>query len=194
MLKYNSMIDNILNYSQLNNFLDNNNLLIDSGFWTNNKSFIISLNLDIRRVSFIKENFDDFVKILENILFIFNQNHDIKFKNISFTNIKIWWEVINNCIFLYDSEKETNGYIKIKTMVEFEDNINNKNKTMKNKILDLALNNSLSVRNLIKLWLNQTRARNLYSYFKEEWVIQISEYNNMNKKIDIEKLKNLLKI
>ncbi len=63
---------------------------------------------------------------------------------------------------------------------------------MKEEIFNLAKNDNLSVRNLIKLWLKQTRARNIYNFFKDEWVIEISEYNNMSKKIDIEKLKIIL--
>jgi hypothetical protein len=69
----------------------------------NEKYVVIQLNLKIKEISYVKENFEDFIKILEKIIFTFNQTSNKKFKNITFNNIKDKLEIYNNCIFLYNS-------------------------------------------------------------------------------------------
>lgn len=182
----------VIYYSGLNKFLYTNDNLIS---WYEDKwnSFIIALNLTIKEISYVKENYEKFIKILEKILYTFNQSSNKQFKNITFNNVKIWDEIINNCIFLYNSNKDVSWFIEIKKYIEFTANKKAEWKDLYEKIIDLATKNELSVRNLIKLWIKQNRARKFYDILKEKEIIVISEYNNNSKKYDIEKLKILLK-
>ena len=66
-------------------------------------------------------------------------------------------------------------------------------KDITQKIFDLIQNKNLSVRNLIKLWIIQIKARELYNFFKQKEIFVINE-NNKNEKIyNFEKLKNISK-
>jgi len=183
----------IVYYSWLNKFLYTTDNII---LWHEYKwnSFIIALNLTIKEISFIKENFDKFKWILENILYTFNQSSDKYFKNITFNKVKIWNEMYNNCIFLYNSEQNLSWFIQAKDVIEFPARKEAVWIDIYDKIYNLAENNNLSVRNLIKLWIKQIKARKFYEFLKEKEIIVISKYNNNNKKYDLEKLLKILEI
>lgn len=183
----------IIFHSWLNKFFYTNNELVFS--LLEKKSYtVIQLNLTIKQISYIKDNFDNFIKILENILFTYNKSWNRYFKNITFNTIKRWNEVFNNCIFLYNSKnneiwfQDTKNFIKIwnqKKEVVW--------KTIYDKIIDLIYQKDLSVRNLIKLWIIQIRAREIYNFLKEKEIFVISEYNNNHKLYNYDKLKNISK-
>lgn len=183
----------IVYYSWLNKFLYTTDNII---LWHEDKwnSFIIALNLTIKEISFIKENFDKFKWILENILYTFNQSSDKYFKNITFNKVKIWDEMYNNCIFLYNSEQNLSWFIQAKDVIEFPTRKEALWIDIYDKIYNLAENNNLSVRNLIKLWIKQIKARKFYEFLKEKEIIVISKYNNNNKKYNLEKLLKILEI
>ena len=108
----------VIYYSWLNKFLYTNNRLVQS-ILEMDKYTVIQLNLTIKEVSYIKNSFEDYILILENILFTYNQSWNKYFKNITFNTIKRWDEIFNNCIFLYDSKnnviwfQKTSSFIKI---------------------------------------------------------------------------------
>lgn len=183
----------VIYYSWLNKFLYTNNDLVQSVLEMD-KYTVIQLNLTIKEVSCIKNNFEGFILILENILFTYNQSWNKYFKNITFNNIKRWDEIFNNCIFLYDSKnseiwfQKTSSFITIWTqkreMVW---------KTIFDKIIDLIYRKELSVRNLIKLWIIQIRAREIYNFLKEKEIFVISEYNKNHKIYNHDNIKNISK-
>ena len=183
----------VIYYSWLNKFLYTNNELVQSVLEMD-KYTVIQLNLTIKEVSCIKNNFEDYILILENILFTYNQSWNKYFKNITFNTIKRWDDVFNNCIFLYDSKnneiwfQKTSSFIKIwsqKKEIIW--------KTISDKIIDLIYQKDLSVRNLIKLWIIQIRAREVYDFLKEKEIFVISEHNKNHKIYNHDKLKNISK-
>lgn len=104
----------------------------------------------------------------------------------------IWEEIFKNCIFLYNSKKyewfiKTGEIIKIKWETKTNEN------TLLNKIISLIYKKDISVRNLIKLWMSQIRARELFNFLKEKEVFKIQEDNKNIKTYDFEKLKNISK-
>lgn len=183
----------IIYHSWLNKFLYTNDNIV---LWYEDRknSYIIALNLTIKELSYIKEKFDNYKTILENILYTFNQSSNKYFKNITFNKVKIWEEIYNNCIFLYNSEQNLTWYIQVKWVIEFPARKETIWKDIYDKIYKLAENDNLSVRNLIKLWIKQIKARKFYHFLKEKEVIIISKYNNNNKKYDLDKLSQILKI
>lgn len=173
---------NILYYSGLNKFLYTNDNIIyihKNMKW----SYLIALNLNIREINYIKDNFDEFIKILEKILYSFNQSTPYNFKNIAFNNVKIWYLTINNCIFLYNSQKNKLWYINTTTCIEYT--------TLYKRIWDLIETKKMSVRNLMKLWITQKISRELYKFLKEKSVIIIAECNNQDKTYSIEKYRKI---
>lgn len=183
----------IVYYSGLNKFLYTKDELVKSLLETN-KYCVIQLDLTIKEVSYIKNNFETYISILENILFTYNQNWKTYFSNITFNGVKRWNEVFNNCIFLYSSKngeewfRKTNNYIEIwsqKEKIVW--------KTIYDKIINLIFKKELSVRNLINLWIIQIRAREIYNYLKEKEVFFISENNHNHKVYNLENIKNISK-
>lgn len=185
----NDLLD-ILYYSGLNKFLYTNDNIINihkDMKW----SYLIALNLNIREINYIKDNFDEFIKILEKILYSFDQTTNYNFKNIAFNNVKIWDVMINNCVFLYNSQKDKVWYIKTNTCIEFPRYNVTRWITLYEKIWDLIEKKKMSVRNLIKLWISQSRARELYKFLKEKLVIIISENNHQHKTYFIEEYRKI---
>ena len=183
----------VIYYSWLNKFLYTNNELVQSVLEMN-KYTVIQLNLTIKEVSYIKNSFEDYILILENILFTYNQSWNKYFKNITFNTIKRWDEIFNNCIFLYDSKNNVIWFQKTSSFIKIW---NQKKeivwKTISDKIIDLIYQKNLSVRNLIKLWIIQIRAREIFSFLKEKEVFVISEHNKNHKIYNYDKLKNISK-
>ena len=183
----------IVYYSGLNKFFYTSDELVKS-ILEMDEYCVIQLNLTIKEVSYIKNNYELYISILENILFTYNQSWNKYFKNITFNKVKRWNEIFNNCIFLYSSEKKwdwfkkTNGNIVL-SYKEPEVIW----KTIYDKIFDLIYKKDLSVRNLIKLWIIQIRAREIYKFLKEKEVFIISENNHNYKTYDIEKYKKIWK-
>jgi len=183
----------VIYYSWLNKFLYTNNELVQSVLEMD-KYTVIQLNLTIKEVSCIKNSFEDYILILENILFTYNQSWNKYFKNITFNTIKRWDDTFNNCIFLYDSKnneiwfQQTSSFITIWTQKK-----EIVWKTISDKIIDLIYQKDLSVRNLIKLWIIQIRAREIFSFLKEKEVFSISEKNHNHKLYNYDKLKNISK-
>jgi len=183
----------IVYYSGLNKFFYTSDELVLSVL-EKDKYTIIQLNLNIKEVSYIKNNFENFILILENILFTYNQSWNKYFKNIAFNTIQRWNDFFNNCVFLYNSKsnegwfQETNNFIKIWT--EKKEIVW---KTISDKIIDLIYQKDLSVRNLMKLWIIQIRAREIYNFLKEKNVFYISENNHNHKLYNYDNLKNISK-
>ena len=183
----------VIYYSWLNKFLYTNNRLVQS-ILEMDKYTVIQLNLTIKEVSYIKNSFEDYILILENILFTYNQSWNKYFKNITFNTIKRWDEVFNNCIFLYDSKNNKIWFQKTSSFITIW---NQKKeiiwKTISDKIIDLIYQKDLSVRNLIKLWIIQIRAREVYDFLKEKEIFVISEYNKNQKTYNNDNIKNISK-
>lgn len=190
------MIINILKIVKIagiNIFFNTTDELVKSYEYKGN-SFIITLNLFDSETWKVNDNFEDFKKVLEKLLFIFNNNTELYYKNISFNKIKIWDETYNNSIFLYNSEQNISWYFQIKWVIKFPARKEPVWKDIYDKIYDLAKNDNLSIRNLMKLWIKQTKARNIYTFLKENKIIVISKNNNNDKKYDLDKLSKFLKI
>jgi hypothetical protein len=173
-------IEEIIHFSWLNKFLYTNKNLFN-GFLDSKKYLIIQLNLSIKELSFIKKNYKDFVLILENILFTFNESWNKYFRNITFNTLKDWEKIHNNCIFMYSNNnweawyQHKDWYIELKSKIK-------KQKNKYKEIEKLIIEENLSVRNLMKIWIIQIRAREFYNFLKEKWVFEISKYNNNHKK------------
>lgn len=183
----------IIYHSWLNKFLHTNDELVKDTL-ESNIYCIIQLNLTIKDISYIRNNFDEYILILENILFTFNQSWSKYFKNITFNSIKRWDKIFNNCIFLYDSENSENWYKKTNNFISIW---NQKKeivwKTISDKIIDLIYKEDLSVRNLMKIWIIQIRAREVYNFLKEKEVFVISDYNKNHKIYNLDKLEKISK-
>lgn len=187
------MILEIIKCSGLNNFFYTRDDLV---LWVieNEKYVVIQLNLKIKEISYIKENFEDFIKILEKIIFTFNQTSNKKFKNITFNNIKDKWKIYNNCIFLYNSSNWESWYRTTKNTIEiYSPKAENRQRNLYEKVLNLIISKDISVRNLIKLWIIQIRARELYNFLKEKSIFEISKYNNNHKIYYLDNLKLISK-
>ena len=181
----------LIKSSWLNNFLYNlNNLVI--WYLEEKKYIVIQLWLSIKEIAYIKNNYSNFVKILETILFTYNQSWNNYFNNITFWNIKKWSDIFNNCIFLYSSNKDKKWYRDVKSLITIKENIKKDYTKLSiyQKIILLIKNKKLSVRNLIKIWIIQIRAREIYNFLKEKWVFEISKYNNNNKIYHLENINN----
>lgn len=183
----------IVYYSWLNKFFyTSDNLVLD--ILERDKYCIIQLNITIKELAYIKSNFENYTLILENILFTYNKSWNKYFKNITFNTVQRWDDIFNNCIFLYDSKineiwfQDTKNFIKI--WVEKKEIVWI---TISDKIFDLIYKKDLSVRNLMKLWIIQIRAREIYSFLKEKEVFSISENNNNHKIYNNDNLKNISK-
>lgn len=181
----------MLKRAWLNSFLLKKENLI---YWyeLKNNSFILGLDLDMNRIWYINDNYNNFILILEKFLFIFNSVSGVKFNNITFNNIKIWDELFNNCIFLFNANDRKSWFVKTNWLIHFPRNASKWD--IFDKIIYLAEENKLSVRKLIKIWFSQAKARKFYNMLKSNDVIKISEYNKSNKKYDIEKLKKIIEI
>ncbi len=183
------MIEKIIHYSWLVKFLYTNRNLVSS-YFQEKKYTIIQLDLDITEIAYISNNFDEFIKIAENILFTYNQSFWVNFNNITFWNVKKWENIYSNCIILFSSKKYDYWFIKIYNNFIIKEN---KKITIYDKIEDLIKNKQLSVRKLMKLWLTQSKARNFYNILKEKWIIEISKYNNSHKTYNLEKFQKFFK-
>jgi hypothetical protein len=187
------IILDIVYYSWLNKFFYTGEELVKSVLEMD-KYTVIQLNLTIKEISYIKNNFENYIQILENVLFTYNQSWNKYFKNIAFNTIQRWDEIFNNCIFLYDSKnneiwfQNTNSFIKIWTQKK-----EIVWKTISDKIIDLIYKKDLSVRNLIKLWIIQIRAREIYNFLKEKEVFSISEKNHNHKLYNSDNFKTISK-
>lgn len=183
----------IIYYSWLNRFLYTNTSLVKSVLEMD-KFYIIQLDLTIKEISFIKNNFEEYVKILENILYTYNQSSNKYFKNITFNAVIKDNIVYNNCIFLYNCKTDEVWFIKTLNYIKISNKKKKINlKTIYDKIIDLIYKKDLSVRNLIKLWIIQIRAREIYNFLKEKEVFIISEYNNNSKRYIFDNIKNFSK-
>ena len=181
----------LIKSSWLNNFLYNlNNLVI--WYLEEKKYIVIQLWLSIKEIAYIKNNYSNFVNILETILYTYNQSWNNYFNNITFWNIKKWSDIFNNCIFLYSSNKDKKWYRDVKGLITIKENIKKDYTKLSiyQKIILLIKNEKLSVRNLIKIWIIQIRAREIYNFLKEKWVFEISKYNNNNKIYHLENINN----
>jgi hypothetical protein len=183
------MILKIIHYSWLTNFFYTNRDLVN-WYIQEKKYTIIQLVLNINEISYIKNNYEEFIKILNNILFTYNQVFKVNFNNISFWNVKIENEIYSNCIILFSSKKYEYWYVENNKVFITK---KHKKATIYDKIEDLIKNKKLSVRKLMKLWLPQSKARNFYNLLKEKWIIKISEYNNNHKFYDLEKFQKIFK-
>jgi len=183
------MIEKIIYYSWLIKFFYTNRNLVSS-YIQEKKYTIIQLDLDIAEIAYISNNFNDFLTILENILFTYNQSFWVNFNNITFWNVRKWNEIFSNCIILFSSKKYEYWYIEIHNDFIIKEN---KKTTIYDKIEELIKDKKLSVRKLMKIWLSQSKARNLYKLLKEKWIIIISDYNNNHKTYDLEKFQKIFK-
>lgn len=116
----------------------------------------------------------------------------IKYNNITYTDVYVWENILKNCIVFFNSTKINESWfliskspIKIKKL--------EKEKDFTDKVFDLIINKNLSVRNLIKIWIIQIKARRIYKFLKWKWIFVIDE-NNQNEKIyNFENIKNISK-
>lgn len=183
----------IVYYSWLNKFFYTSDELVQD-ILEKEKYCIIQLNLTIKELAYIKNNFENYQWILESILFTYNKSWNKYFKNITFNTVQRWDEIFNNCIFLYNSKiheiwfQDTKNFIKI--WVEKKEIVWI---TISDKIFDLIYKKDLSVRNLMKLWIIQIRAREIYNLLKEKEVFVISEYNKNHKIYNNDNLKYIPK-
>lgn len=184
-------LEKILFYWWLNKFLYRTKWIIKN-IYNLKTIFIIELDLKIKEISFINYNFDAFVNILNLILKTFNNYFTIKYNNITYSDVYIWENILKNCIVFFNSNKINETWfliskspIKIKT---FE-----KEKDLIDKIFDLIMNKNLSIRNLIKIWIIQIKARKVYKYLKEKEIFIIDENNNNEKIYNFENIKNISK-
>ncbi len=177
-------LEKILWYSWLNKFLYKTKGLIKNSYKI--KSIIIvELDLWIEDISFINNNFDAFVNVLNLILKTYNDYFDIKYGNITLNSVYMWKKILKNCIIFYNSTKIKESWFLISRSplkIEIQKIIENKEIDLIDKIVDLIINKNLSVRNLIKLWIIQIRARSLYDFLKEKEVFVVDN-NNRNEKI-----------
>ena len=177
-------LEKILWYSWLNKFLYKTKWLIKNSYKIKN-IVIVELDLWIEDISFINNNFDDFVNVLNLILKTYNDYFDIKYSNITFNSVYLWEKILKNCIIFYNSKRIKESWFLISRSplkIEIQKIIENKEISIIDKILDLIINKNLSVRNLIKIWIIQIRARALYDFLKEKEVF-IVDNNNRNEKI-----------
>lgn len=196
------ILDEIIYYSWINKFLNRTDNIIKFHkqiSW----GYIIQLDLNIREIWYIKSKFKEFVEILDNILYMFNQNWNAYYKNIAFTNIRLnifswdnkkWEKVLNNCLYLYNSNNQNDWVLRIYWFVDID--LESKKQVKKEldltvQIYELIKNKDLSVRNLIKLWIIQIRARKLYNFLKEKEVFIISDYNKNNKVYNFDNLNKI---
>lgn len=184
-------LNKILWYCWLNKFLYRPKWIVKN-IYNLKTIFIIELDLKIKEISYINNNFDAFVNILNLILKTFNNYFTIKYNNITYSDVYIWENILKNCIVFFNSNKINETWfliskspIKIKT---FE-----KNKDLIDKVFGLIMNKNLSVRNLIKTWIIQIKARKIYKYLKEKKVFVIDENNNNQKIYNFENIKNISK-
>ena len=134
---------------------------------------------------FTKNNFDAFVNVLNLILKTYNDYFDINYNNITFNSVYLWEKILKNCIIFYNSKRIKESWFLISRnplKIEIQKVIENKEISIIDKILDLIINKNLSVRNLIKIWIIQMRARELYNFLKEKEVFVVDN-NNRNEKI-----------
>lgn len=177
-------LEKILWHSWLNKFLYKTKWLIKNSYKIKN-IVIVELDLWIEDISFINNNFDAFINVLNLILKTYNDYFDIKYNNITFNSVYLWEKILKNCIIFYNSKRIKESWFLIsKSPLKFEiqKTIENKKTDLIDKIVDLILNKNLSVRNLIKIWIIQIRARALYDFLKEKEVF-IVDNNNRNEKI-----------
>jgi len=177
-------LEKILWHSWLNKFLYKTKGLIKNSYKIKN-IVIVELDLWIEDISFINNNFDAFVNVLNLILKTYNDYFDIKYSNITFNSVYLWEKILKNCIIFYNSKriKETWFLISRSPLkIEIQKIIEKKEIDIIDKIVDLIINKNLSVRNLIKIWIIQIRARSLYDFLKEKEVF-IVDNNNRNEKI-----------
>lgn len=189
-------IEKILWYSWLNRFLYTSKSLFKSA--KNYKTiFLIELSINTEQITFLENNFNDFIKILENVLNSFNKVYNWKaFKNITINKVFIWENLLNNCLILYNSKKEDKWFIYSKNIIRIPEKKENNQNTEDNifdKIINLILNKNLSVRNLIKLWIPQIRARELFNFFKINRIFEISKTNNNYKIYNLSEIKKISK-
>lgn len=196
------LIDEIIYYSWINKFLNRSDNVItfhkQIKWW-----YIIQLDLNVRELWYIKNKFKEFIDILDNILYMYNQNWSIYYKNITFSNIQLnlfEWniktsvKVINNCLYLYNSKNPNIWVLKTNWFI----NIDLESKKQIKKELDLTVqiyelikNKDLSVRNLIKLWIIQIKARKLYEFLKNKEVFIISQFNKNSKIYNMDNLNKI---
>jgi len=175
-----SRYNEIIRLSWLNNFLDTDkDLLYNFLYWK--KYLIFQLKLWVNEISFIRKNYKKFIRILEEILFIYNRNSKNHFRNITFNSIKYWDLFFNNCIIFFSNNKLKPWYRHQNSFIKLH-KINKKKEIDRySEIEKLIIDRKLSIRNLIKIWIIQIRARKLYKFLKEKWVFEISKYNNNEK-------------
>jgi hypothetical protein len=185
-------LEKILWFCWLNKFIYKLKWLIKNIYKKNKNIIIIQLNLEIKEISYINNNFDAFVNILNLILKTFNNYFTIKYNNITYSDVYVWENILKNCIVFYNSNNiKENWFLISKTPIKISKT--EKEKDIVDKIFDLIMNKNLSVRNLIKIWIFQIKARKIYKFLKEKEIFFIDE-NNQNEKIyNFENLKNISK-
>lgn len=188
---------NIFWYSWLNKFLYTSKKIVKS-FKDWKVIFIIELELDVKQITHIENNILDFSNILNIVLSTFNKTFCKEFKNITFNNVKLWEEIKKNCIILYTSKindntwfLKTNKIIELNIVKKQKNNFNKTNDILVDGIIGLIHKENVSVRNLIKLWIVQIRARELFNFFKDKEVFEIKDYNKNSKIYNFEKLKDI---
>lgn len=177
-------LEKILWYSWLNKFLYKTKWLLKNSYKVKN-IVIVELDLWIEDISFINNNFDVFVNVLNLILKTYNDYFDIKYNNITFNSVYLWEKILKNCIIFYNSKRIKESWFLISRSplkIEIQKIIEKKEMDIIDKIVDLIINKNLSVRNLIKIWIIQIRARALYDFLKEKEVFIVDD-NNRNEKI-----------
>jgi len=82
-------------------------------------------------------------------------------------------------------------FLNKSNIVKQKNNHSKANDILIDGIIDLIQKENISVRNIIKLWIIQIRARELFDFLKQKEVFEIKDNNKNIKIYNFEKLKNI---
>lgn len=182
-------INKILKLSQLNKYFWLENL--DAETLKVGGQLLIILMVEHKRIDWWEKDTEYLKKVMNDFLARYNRISQREYRNCTLTKVQVAEKVYPFCIILFQSRSDTLWYIKSKKGLKLVKKMSGNEEKM--KILHyLIQTKELSVRKLQqKLCITQKNARLLYRYLSEVWIFEISEYNNMSKKYNLENLKNL---
>lgn len=174
--------------SHLQNFFQTERDLIKQ-FKRWNSFDIVILDLYIKDISFIEKRYKVFMKSCENFLQLWNYNGERYYKNITFNSVKIWETIIPHCLILINTENiDKLWFFKTWDYIKFENKSKDFKKSLYENIILLITEKKISVRKLMKLWITQKKAREVYTYIKNLWIFNIDEWDNNKKYFYLENL------
>lgn len=151
---------------------------------------IIQLNLTITDISYIERDYVGFAKACENFLNLWNYASGKHFKNITFNTIQTKEHTVPYCLLCFNSQKfKKYGFLKSRKFLKFqEQKVDQLEKNDFERILDLIYAEEISVRKIMKLWIRQKAAREIYAYIKNLGIFSLHLEDNNKKKYYFENL------